>query len=142
MDLNLMSTVFQLQVYHVQLSLQAYISIMIRFLFCSQKVRLRWRKAHQARNPFCRCRQRSHCWCFCSICSRCHKKCYEFLVACFESFCQEIDTSFDLKLGEPKTLNDVLCRFYAGLRNKKGDLYKKHHIWLCGQRCIATWYAI
>ena len=53
------------------------------------------------------------------------KKCYEFLVRVFESFCQEIDTSIDLKLCEPKTLNDVLCRFYVGLRNKKGDLYKK-----------------
>ena len=53
------------------------------------------------------------------------KNAMSFWLRVFESFCQEIDTSIDLKLCEPKTLNDVLCRFYVGLRNKNGDLYKK-----------------
>ena len=138
-----MSTVFQLQVYHVQLSLQAYDPILICLLFCSQKAWSRGRKATtKQETPFCRCRRRSYCWCLCSICSVATKNAASFWLCVFESFCQEIDTSIDLELCEPKTLNDVLCRFYVGLRNKKGDLYKRHHIWRCGPRCLATWCAI
>ena len=47
------------------------------------------------------------------------KNATSFWLRVFESFCQEINTSIDLKLCEPKTLNNVLCRFYDGLRNKQ-----------------------
>jgi len=48
-----------------------------------------------------------------------------FWIRTFKSFCDESDISINLSTCSGSELNDVLCRFYLGLRNKNGHYYKR-----------------
>ena len=48
-----------------------------------------------------------------------------FSVRVFRSFCDESGISINLNTCSGSELNDVLCRFYLGVRNKNGQYYKR-----------------
>ena len=48
-----------------------------------------------------------------------------FWVRVLKAFCSESGTPLDLTTCSPSELNDVLCRFYIGVRNKNGQYYKR-----------------
>ena len=43
----------------------------------------------------------------------------------FGSMCKESSISIDLTTCSPSQLDEALCRFYLGVRNKNGEFYKK-----------------
>ena len=53
------------------------------------------------------------------------RKSTDMWVGILASFCSERKIDFDLSTCSAQELNDVLCKFYPGLRTKKGELYKK-----------------
>ena len=52
------------------------------------------------------------------------RKSTDMWVGILASFCSERKIDFDLSTCSAQELNDVLCKFYPGLRTKKGELYK------------------
>ena len=53
------------------------------------------------------------------------KSATEFWVRVFNFFCEEAGEAVDVKTCSPKELDDALGRFYVGLRNQKGEYYRK-----------------
>ena len=53
------------------------------------------------------------------------KEATDFRLRIFSSFCKENDQNVDLTTCSPKDLNDILCRFYIGMRTLQGDYYMK-----------------
>ena len=51
-----------------------------------------------------------------------------FWVNVFKHFCEESSISIDLTMCSPSQLDEALCRFYLGVRNKNGEFYEKRRI--------------
>ena len=47
-----------------------------------------------------------------------------FWVNIFRHFCEKSRISIDLTTRSPSQLDEALCRFYLGVRNKNGEFYK------------------
>lgn len=49
----------------------------------------------------------------------------KYWLGIFESFCREKNIAIDLGRCSAEDLNEVVTKFYAGLRTKKGDVYQR-----------------